>query len=158
MHQTVGNLLRVLCHSHPPQNTTDANALVDEALAIASYALRATINRTIGATPGAIVFNRDMLLDIPYIADLVLLRNKRQQIIDYNLRHANNQRHNYDYQVGGQVYELVSHRNRFTGTLSTRTDGPYRIIQVHTNGTLTIQRNNNLIDRINIRRLRPVIV
>jgi hypothetical protein len=31
---------------------------------------------TLDASPGAIVFNHDMLFDIPYIADLIMLWNK----------------------------------------------------------------------------------
>ena len=31
------------------------------------------IHMTLGASPGAIVFNCDMFLDIPYIADLITL-------------------------------------------------------------------------------------
>ena len=36
-----------------------------------------------------------------------------------------------------------------------KTRGPYRVEQVHTNGTLTIRRGPGVIDRVNIRRLRP---
>ena len=31
----------------------------------------------------------------------------------------------------------------------------YRVVQVHTNGTRTIQRRPGLTDRVNIRQLRP---
>ena len=33
--------------------------------------------------------------------------------------------------------------------------GPFRIERVHANGTVTIRRTPHVIERINIRRLRP---
>jgi hypothetical protein len=47
MHQVVGNVLRTLFYSHVPQNVQDANALVDYALATASYALRSSAQCTL---------------------------------------------------------------------------------------------------------------
>ena len=37
-------------------------------------------------SPGEVVFQRDMLLDIPVIANLVAIRERRQLLIDENLR------------------------------------------------------------------------
>ena len=152
MHQVVGNVLRTLLHSYPPQNLPNANATLDYALATASYALRSSCHRTMGLSPGAVVFHRDMLIDVPFIADLLLLRNKRQALIDYNLRRENNRRRTFDYQVGQQVLELVPNPHK----LGFRTRGPFSIVQVHANGTLTIRRSPVLMDRVNIRRLRPL--
>ena len=40
MHQTVGDILRVMCHTHPPENINTANQMIDNALATASHALQ----------------------------------------------------------------------------------------------------------------------
>jgi transposase InsO family protein len=56
LHQSVGNALRVLLSQAIPFNVTNV-ALVDIALATALHASRATIHRTLGMTPGAIIFN-----------------------------------------------------------------------------------------------------
>ena len=40
--------------------------------------------------------------------------------------------------------------------LQERFTGPYTIRQVHTNGTVTIQIRENIIQRINIRRIKPL--
>ena len=151
MHQVVGNILRTLLHIHPPQDHHVAAQAVDYALATASHALRSTIHRTLGTSPGALVFHRDMFIDLPYIADLLLLRDKRQALIDYNLRRENNKRRTHDYKINDYVLELVPNPTK----LGFRTRGPFRVEQVHTNGTLTIRRSPTLIDRVNIRRLRP---
>jgi hypothetical protein len=50
------------------------------------YALRATIHRTLRVSTGALVFHRDMLLDIPLLADLQQLKQRRQVLIDEHLR------------------------------------------------------------------------
>jgi Integrase zinc binding domain len=70
MHQTVGNLLRSLLHSYLPQNVANANELIDSALATAMHALCATVHRSLEVSPGALVFHRDMFLNIPLHADL----------------------------------------------------------------------------------------
>ena len=44
---------------------------------------------------------------------------------------------------------------KLLGTLSTRTAGPYTILQVHVNGTVTIDRGHGVSERINIRRVKP---
>jgi transposase InsO family protein len=155
MHQTVGNLLRTLLYTNPPHNLQQANDLVDTALATASHALRSTVHSTMGLSPGSIVFHRDMFLDIPFVADLLMLREKRQAMIDYNLRRENNRRRNFDYIVGEYVFETVAMKNMVTQKLTQQTRGPYRIEQVHTNGTLTIRRGPGVVDRLSIRRLRP---
>ncbi len=97
MHQVVGNVLRTIIHTYPPQNTEQANGLVDCALQTAPYAITATTHRTMGLSPGAVVFHRDMIMDLPLVADLLLLRNKRQALIDYNLRRENYKRRTFDY-------------------------------------------------------------
>jgi hypothetical protein len=68
MHQTVGNVLRTLLHGEPPQNITTAQELVDEALSIATHAMRAGVHTTLGSSPGSLVFNREMFLNLPLIA------------------------------------------------------------------------------------------
>jgi len=69
MHQTVGNVLKTLLHGEPPQNIANAKVYVDEALLIAMHAMRVGIHSTMGSSPGNLVFNRDMFLNIPLIAD-----------------------------------------------------------------------------------------
>jgi hypothetical protein len=102
-------------------------------------------------TPGALAFHRDMLLDIPLIADLITIRNSRQRIIDERLRVANLHRLNHDYRIGEQVLFKVFAPKK----LEARWHGPYEIITVHANGTLTIRLNAHAVERVNVRRLKP---
>ena len=73
MHQTNENILRPLSHAHFPQTAEAANDIIDTALATASYASRASLHHTLHVSPGALVFQRDMLLNIPLVADLALI-------------------------------------------------------------------------------------
>jgi hypothetical protein len=144
--------MRTYLHPHQIQDPVDAQALINNCFATARYAVRCAVHRTLNTSPGAIVFSRDMLLPIPLIANFEALRQRRQAQIDDNLRRQNLRRNFHDYQVGDEV--LIVDRNRNRPTLAPYSTGPYVIWQVHTNGTVTIQRGN-MHERINIRRLRP---
>ena len=68
MHQTVGNILQTLLHSNPPAKVTQARDIVDQALSQAMHAIRTTVMTTLGSTPGALAFSRDMFLNVPLVA------------------------------------------------------------------------------------------
>ena len=146
----MNNILSTIIYSQQPTTLQDAEAMVDYAIATASYALRATINRTLGVSPGALVFHRDMLMDLPFVANLLLLRNKRQALIDYNLRRENNARRNYDYKVGDYVLKRLDKTK-----MGPVNSGPFRIERIHTNGTFTLRFSDHVTDRVNIRGYRP---
>jgi hypothetical protein len=151
MHQTAANVLRALLHAHPPQNALQAGALIDSALATTMHATRASMHRSLRTTPGALVFQRDMFLNIPLIANLQTIRERRQVLIDENLRRQNIKCRSFNYVAGQNVMVKVPN----PGKLDQRTVGPFHVHQVHANGTLTIQRNANVQELINIRRVMP---
>lgn len=151
LHQTVANILRTVVYTHPPKDQEQAEEMLDQSLAMAMRATRASMHRILKTTPGAIAFRRDMFLDIPIIADLVSIQQRRQQIIDEETRKLNNKRRFFDYQVGQRI--LI--RNPEPDKLDPRFVGPYTIRRVHINGTLTIQRAPNVYQRINVRRVKP---
>lgn len=151
MHQTVGNILRTLLHGEPV-TADNANDIVDNALATATHALRTAVSRTLDYhSPGEVAFHRHMILNLPLLADLQVLHDKRRQIVQKNLEFANQKRIRHDYQPGELV--AVKHEN---SKLGVRTDGPYRIVSIHTNGNVTIERRPGLTERINIRRIIPM--
>ena len=147
----MADILRPLTYANPPQHVADSKQLVDSALATAAYAARTAIHSTLQLSPGALVFNRDMLLDVPVIADLQLLKDRRQYVIDKNLERANRKRVAIDYNVGDQVLKLVYKPNK----LEPRAIGPYAITRVHANGTLTIQLSQHVTERISLRKVKP---
>jgi hypothetical protein len=93
-----------------------------------------------------LVLHRDMILDIPIIADLTALREQRQTRIDENLRRENRRRISFDYQPGQRVLLRSYKPNK----MRERNRGPFMITRVHTNGTITIQRQPHVAERFNI--------
>jgi hypothetical protein len=152
LHQSVGNALRVFLSQGVPFNVTNIIRLVDSALATALHASRATIHRTLGMTPGGIVFNRDMFLNIPLLTDFHLLQTRRQIVIDDNLRRSNQKRRRHDYLPGDECL-ILDHTS--TKKLDIKYIGPFPIVQAHTNGTVTIQRTPHVTDRLNIGQIKP---
>ncbi len=151
MHQTVGNILRTLLRSRPPRNLGQAQYIIDDALATAQHAMRCAVSRATGVSPGAMVFQRDMFLDLPLIADLALIQSKRQLLIDDNLRRQNQRRREWNYIVGDEVLIKVDEPTK----LAERTHGPYRITQLYTNGTVDVRLAHHVVERLNIRWLVP---
>ena len=56
MHQTVGNVLRTIVHTNPPQNMTQAPDIVDDALVTAMHAMRTTVATTLGSATDSLAF------------------------------------------------------------------------------------------------------
>jgi hypothetical protein len=80
MHQSVGNSLCILLNWQPPlEHMIPAQQLVDNALANAMYATRASNGGSMKTTSSALAFHHDMVMNIPLSADLTLIQQNRQQ-------------------------------------------------------------------------------
>ena len=82
-----------------------------------------------------------------------MLQTTRQQLVDTRLLRENATRISHDYQVSDQV--LKKSVLSLSDKLKPSFTGPHEIIQVHTNGTVTIRLTDNVTERINIRRIKP---
>ena len=151
MHQVVGNNLRAMMTMDPPDGIESANRMIDTVLANCMFATRAALHGSLRASPGSLAFNRDMILDIPMVADWNLIRQRRQQLVDKRLLAANRKRFSYDYHIGDEVLKLIYDPTK----LGTRAEGPFRIEAVHANGTVTIRLDQYTIERISLRRIKP---
>lgn len=154
LHLTIQDILRTYLNKHKQALSQPLNTqvVIDHVLAATRYALRSAIHKALGISPGSMVFARDMFLPIPVMADFQALRQVRQAKINRNLLQANQRRRFHDYQVNDQVYILNKDIKR---KLSPTTQGPFPITEVHTNGTVVIQRRPHVFERINIRRIKP---
>ena len=106
---------------------------------------------TLGSTPGALAFSRDMFLNIPLIANWQAIVARQEQHVNDNLLRANRKRCHHDYAPGQQVLKEVHDPTK----LGVRTSGPFTIERVHVNGNLTIKLCEGVTERINIRRVIP---
>lgn len=151
LHQTIANTLRATLSQHQVIQNETFERIADLALQRAAHAVNSTVHRTLKTTPGALVFQRDMILNIPMIADLQFIADNRQQLVDRRTMETNRKRISYDYQPNDEVLVLAYKPDK----LDARASGPFRILETHCNGTVVIQRAPNLTERINIRRIRP---
>ena len=97
--------------------------------------MRTSVHTTLGSSPGALVFSCDMFLNVLLLADWHASTQKREHLVNYRLMRQNAQRQTYDYTINQKVLEKVHDPTK----LGIRTNGPYRVKQVHVNSTLTIQ-------------------
>jgi hypothetical protein len=125
---------------------------IDIFLADAAWAICSTHHTVLKASPGADIFGRDMLFDIPFIADWKMIGEQRQRLTDLNTPLENEGRIDYDYKVGQKI--LVRKEGILRKAQSIWQKDPWTIMTVHMNGTITIQRGNK-IERLNIRRVKP---
>ena len=95
-----------------------------------------------------------MILPIPSIVGWQEMFQCKQKLITQNNEKENLSRKDHDYKVRQRI--LIVNKNQHKGKLEPTVldEGPWTIIQTHTNGTVTINRNN-YIERIKIRRIRP---
>jgi transposase InsO family protein len=120
-------------------------------LSAAAYAIRSTVHTTLEASPAQLVFGRDMLLPITFRANWARIRERRQEEMTRNNRRENQRRIRHEYKVGDKV---LLDTPGILPKLRTPRSGPYVVQQVHTNGTVRIQRGA-ISERVNIRRLTP---
>ena len=117
-----------------------------------AWAVRSTYHTVLKASPGAAIFGRDMMFDIPYLADWNKIGEYRQRQTDRNTARENKSRVDYDYKVGGRV--LIRKDGVLRKGETKCHPEPWTITEVHTNGTIRIQCNNKS-ERLNIRRVVP---
>ena len=147
-HQTLGNLIRSFEVQDDPY--IDENDPWSGILAATAFALRSTYHTTLQASPGQLVFGRDMILNIQHQADWTAIKKRKQLLIHKNNQIENSKRIPHTYCVG----DLVMLENHRATKMETPYVGPYRIEQVNTNGTVRL-RMGAVIDTINIRRIHP---
>ena len=80
----------------------------------------------------------DMLLNIPLITDLLTLTKHHQALINKHLIRSNQCCTKHEFKVDQQVF--VTNHARLN-KLDLVKSGPYPIIQVHTNNTVSVKPN-----------------
>jgi len=148
VHQVLGNALRTFELEHKELDTNDPWGPF---LSAAAWAIRSTVHTTLDATPGQLVFGRDMLLPIQLKTDWARIRQRKQDVINANNKKENAKRIEHEYRVGEKV---LLEKPGLISKLSAPRTGPYRITETYANGTVRIQRGI-VNERVNIRRLTP---
>ena len=151
MHQVVGNCIRTF--EVTKEDILNKGAAAYEPIVTATaYAIRSTYHTTLQATPGQLVFGRDMILPIQFKADWALITQRKQAEINRSNAKENKTRLAHQYQVNDKV--LLTKPGLVRKLDAPRT-GPYKVTAVHDNGTVEIQKSPLVTQRVNIRRLTP---
>jgi hypothetical protein len=149
VHQVLGTMMRTskldMADSFDP---ADIDTFIDNA----AWAIFSTYHTVLKASPDAAIFGRDMLFDIPFVADWKQIGDYRQNQTDCSNKQENNKRVDYDYKVGDKI--LTQKNGILCKAESIWKKEPWTITTVHTNGTIRIQCGTKL-ERINIRRVTP---
>jgi hypothetical protein len=123
-------------------------------LSDAAWTVCSTYHTVLKASPGAAIFGRDMLFNIPFITGWQKIGEHRQSLTDLNKARENKGRIDYDYKVGQKV--LVRKEGILRKSESIWHRKPLLITSVHTNGTIMVQRGNKM-ERMNIWRVKPFV-
>ena len=150
VHGVLGDMMRT---SNLDMSETVNDEMIEDFLVNAAWAIRSTYHTVLKSTPGAAIFGRDMLFDIPYVADWNVIGRRRQEQVEINNKRENKRRQPHDYAIGDKV---LIRKDGILRKAEDKYEGPYTIIQVYCNGTLRIQRGS-ISERLNIRRLTPYI-
>ena len=149
IHQVVERMMRT---AEIDMAESVAPADIDTFIDNAAWAIRSTYHTVLKASPGAAIFGRDMLFDVPFIADWNQIGEYRQRQTDLGNKRENKTRVDYDYKVGEKV--LICKDGILRKAESIWKKEPWTITTVHTNGTIRIQCGTKS-ERINIRRVTP---
>jgi hypothetical protein len=120
----------------------------------AAWAICSTYHTVLKTSPGALIFGRDMLFNIPFIANWNKIGDYRQHQPDLNTAHINSKGVDYDYKVGNKV--LLTEEGILHKAQSPYKKEPWTITTVHTNRTIRIQHGTQL-ERLNIWRVTPFV-
>ena len=149
LHQVIGNCLRTF---ELEERELDEENPFEPFVTATAYAIRSTYHTTLQATPGQLVFGRDMILPIQYKANWASITLRKQQLIDKSNARENRNRLQHEYAMHDKV---LLKRPGILPKMSVPYAGPYTITAVHNNGTVTIQKNAKVQQLVNIRRILP---
>ena len=100
VHQVLGTMMRTseldMADSVEP---ADIGTFIDNA----AWTICSTYHTVLKASPGAAIFGRDMLFDIPFVADWKQIGYYRQHQTDHSNKRENNKRDDYNYKVGDKI-------------------------------------------------------
>ena len=148
IHGVIAESLRAMDLESKPYDENSVHTI----LQAVAWSLRTTHHTQLQASPGQMVFGRDMIINATYLANWRAVNQNKMKRVLYDNARENKRRVDYDYQPGQQVYVINRDIKR---KLSPDKSGPFPIVAVHTNGTLTVQRSPTVTERINIRRAHP---
>jgi transposase InsO family protein len=121
------------------------------------HAVNALVHTTNQATPTQLVFGRDALLNVSFVADWQYLKERKQRRILHNNKRENRTRIPHEYQPGDEVMVRLDPHRKHDGDSFK---GPYTVTQVYDNGTVKLSKATNggaVYETWNIRNIDPCL-
>ena len=153
IHQVVGDMIRTRAIFGRKDLPDDGSW--QGVLSAVRQAVRSIVHTTTRATPTQLVFGRDALLNIAFVADWHYIKERKMHRIIQNNKRENATRREHTYQPGDKVMVKEDSSRKFGDPRHT---GPYTVSQVHDNGTLTLSKataRGAVYDTWNIRNVIP---
>jgi transposase InsO family protein len=154
VHQVIHNMIRVWGIRTKKDLDKDFRWL--GILSAVRQAIASTVHTTTRATPSQLVFGRDALLNVSFVADWQYIKERKQKLILQNNKKENKTRRPHQYQVGDRVM-IKEDPNRKHG--ADRYSGPFTLTQVNNNGTVKLskvaRRGGAVIETWNVRNIDP---
>ena len=119
IHQVVGDMLRT--RAIRGKDDIDPTFGWSGVLSAVRHAVRSLVHTTTRATPTQLVFGRDALLNISFVADWQYIKERKQHRILQNNKRENLTRKDYTYKVGDQVMVKADPSRKLKGA---RFSGP----------------------------------
>jgi hypothetical protein len=133
IHLVIGNMLRTF-----EDNNRNLPPIMPfrSFISAASLAIRSTYHTTLQATPGQLVFGKDMLLSIPFRADWAQIKIRKQGLINKGFLRENASRIQHKYKVGDRV--LLDKPGLLRKSTQPRR-GPHPVTKIYQNSTVQIK-------------------
>jgi hypothetical protein len=126
-HQGMGNMLRAF---EPEQTELDPDDPWNEFLQSCAFGIRSTFHTTLQASPGQLVFGRDMIHDIRFQANWDRIKNNKQKNIESTNKRENLNRIRHTYNAGDRI---LSRKPGIRRKLLSPREGPSNILEVAVN-------------------------
>ena len=153
IHQVVGDMIRT--RDIRGKNDLDPHFGWTGVLSAVRHAVRSLVHTTTRATPTQLVFGRDALLNVSFVADWQYIKERKQYRILQNNKRENKTRKEHTYKVGDQVMVEDDPNRKLEGA---RFKGPYTVSRLFDNGTVQLTKATNggaVSQTWNIRLLKP---
>ncbi len=76
---------------------------IDDFIVNAAWAIHSTYHTALKSSPGAAIFGRNMMFDLPYLDDWTAIGQRRQLMVDKTNERENKRQIDFDYLVVQQV-------------------------------------------------------
>jgi hypothetical protein len=140
IHQVMSDFIRTMeLHERQLDDTT-----INAVLQSVAYGLRSTYHSSLGASPGQIIFGRNMIINAVYLANWKDLQSRRKIQIRHNNIRENKSRIPHEYKISDSVYIRKSCNEQKLHPLQ----GPFIIEKVYINRTVTIRRLPTVTEQI----------